>query len=129
MTRKVTMSSCLRRHLKVLSTTQKILDLSIKALLSAFIVLAYSQIQANDSKDFALEEALSSEVKSYVIMNYYDLRRKVLLGLSNNLSEIRLELKCPKSITNSDLINKFRLTESPMDAVKLLEELDDKCSE
>lgn len=72
---------------------------------------------------------MASEIKSYVVMNYYDLRRKVSLGLPNNLSEIRSELKCRKNISNDYLINKFRLTTNPMDAVKFIEELEVKCQE
>lgn len=83
--------------------------------------------EAVSSDAFSLHDALEPQVKTYVAMNYYDLRRKVLLGLPNELPEILLALECSSSINGDFLIKGFQRSRSPVDAVKLIEELERRC--
>jgi hypothetical protein len=98
-----------------------------KALFSAFFYcIALTSTYAHDR----ILEDLSPQVKSYVVLKYYDLKREAVLAKPKMLDEVLLELNCKYGQFNkSDFLSQFSQTNGPIEAVRLIEKIELLCSE
>jgi len=70
---------------------------------------------------------LEPKVKKYVVLNYYDLKRNV----SNTalFNDILFEIGCRQGqINQKDFLSKYKSTTTPIEAVRLIERIEKKCS-
>ena len=95
-----------------------------KALYSAFF---FSTLLTPLSAYELRYEDLASEVKKYVVLNYYDLKRNV--SNTSLFNEILLEIGCEQGqIDQKDFVSKYKNTTTPIEAIRLIERIEKICS-
>ena len=97
-----------------------------KALLSAFFYCCPIAILYADTR---ILEDLAPKVKSFVVLNYYDLKREASLYSPDKINEILFELNCKQNQVDKSLfLTQFSETKDPIEAVRLIEEIELLCS-
>jgi hypothetical protein len=97
-----------------------------KALFSAFFYCFTGNLVSANELIF---KDLDPKIKSFVVLDYYDLKREASSANPAKLNEILLELNCEDHQFNK---NQFLVlwgkTENPIDAVRLIEKIEVSCS-
>ena len=97
-----------------------------KALFSAFFYCCLTTLTIAKENIF---EDLDPKVKSFVVLNYYDLMRELKVKKPVKLNEIMHELDCKNGQFNKEnFLNLFAKTKDPIAAVRLIEKIEVLCS-
>jgi len=96
-----------------------------KALLSAFFYcFSINSIYAGTR----IFEDLAPKVKSFVVLNYYDLKREANSYNPDKLDEILMELSCEDDqLDKVHFLTQFSETNDPIEAVRLIEKIEVLC--
>lgn len=94
-----------------------------------FCVLFFYTLFAPLSASELRRTDLAPEVKKYIVLNYYDLKRNVSSTNSNLFNDILLEIGCGQGeIDQKDFLSKYNNTATPIEAVRLIERIEVLCS-
>ena len=97
-----------------------------KALFSAFFYCCQTTLATANESIF---KDLDPKVKSFVVLNYYNLMRESKMANPVKLNEIILELDCKNGQFNKEnFLNLFAKTKDPIAAVRLIEKIEALCS-
>lgn len=98
-----------------------------KALLSAFFYCCpINKISAHER----ILKDIAPNVKTFIVLNYYDLKREVNSYSPNKLDEVLLELNGGECypFDKDHFLAQFSETNDPIEAVRLIEEIEVLCS-